>query len=44
MSSQQKYRELVKLLEEVGILQLDTDWAEQIQEMIKRHKEQSNAQ
>lgn len=39
MSDKQKYRELVELLREVGILQLDTDWAEQIQQMIKRHKE-----
>lgn len=39
MSNKQKYQELVELLEEVGVLQLDTDWAEQIQELIERHKE-----
>lgn len=38
MTSLEKYRELVALLEEVGVLQLEDDWAEQIQEMIKDHK------
>lgn len=38
MSTQEKYKELVALLEEVGVLQLDTEWAEQIQKMIIDHK------
>lgn len=38
MTSVEKYRELVALLEEVGVLQLEDDWAEKIQQMIKDHK------
>lgn len=38
MTSLEKYRELVALLEEIGVLQLEQDWAEQIQQMIKDHK------
>lgn len=38
MSSQEKYRELVALLEEVGVLQDDSDWAKLIQQLIKDHK------
>lgn len=30
-----KYKELVELLEEVGVLQLEDDWAIQIQSLIK---------
>lgn len=32
-----KYEELVELLEEVGVLQLEDDWAIQIQSLIKSH-------
>jgi len=38
MTSKQKYEELVELLEEVGVLQLDTEWAEQIQRLIAEHR------
>lgn len=37
MTHREKYRELVALLEECGVLQLDTEWAEQVQQMVKRH-------
>lgn len=33
-----KYRELVELLEELGVLQLDADWALEIQKLIESHK------
>jgi len=32
-----KYKELVDLLDEVGVLQLGDDWALQIQSLIKSH-------
>lgn len=32
-----KYKELVDLLEEVGVLQLEDEWALQIQSLIKSH-------
>ena len=32
------YDELVDLLEEVGVLQLEDDWAMKIQALIKRHR------
>lgn len=35
-----KYRELVDLIKEVGIMQLDDPWAEKIQALVKRHKRQ----
>ena len=38
MTSQEKYRELVALLKECGVLQLDTPWAEQVQRMIENHR------
>lgn len=38
MKSREKYRELVALLEKCGVLQLDTEWAELVQQMVKRHK------
>lgn len=41
MTSREKYRELVALLEECGVLQLDTEWAELVQQMIARHKKSS---
>lgn len=37
-SNVDKYEELVDLLEEVGILQLQDDWAVEIQELIELHK------
>lgn len=33
-----KYDELVELLEEVGVLQLEDEWAEQIQDLITMHR------
>lgn len=33
-----KYRELVELLEELGVLQLDTEWALEIKKLIESHK------
>ena len=33
-----KYDELVDLLEEVGVLQLEDEWAEQIQDLITSHR------
>lgn len=33
-----KYRELVQLLKDTGVLQLDQPWAEEIQKLIKKHK------
>lgn len=33
-----EYLELVELLDEVGVLQLEDDWALQIQELITRHR------
>lgn len=38
MTHREKYRELVALLEECGVLQLDTEWADQVRQMVKRHK------
>ncbi|NMX27069.1 hypothetical protein HBO14_11085 [Pseudomonas sp. WS 5406] len=38
MTHREKYRELVALLEECGVLQLDTEWAEPVQKMVERHK------
>lgn len=32
------YRELVDLLEEVGVMQLDESWAKEIQSLVKKHK------
>lgn len=39
MTFKEKYKELVELLEEVGVMQLDTDWAERIQELVAQHSE-----
>ena len=33
-----KYEELVDLLEEVGVLQLEDEWALQIRDLIKSHR------
>lgn len=33
-----KYKQLVDLLEEVGVLQLEDDWAIQIQSLIEYHR------
>lgn len=33
-----KYEELVELLDEVGVLQLQDDWALQIQALIESHR------
>ena len=33
-----KYRELVELLEDTGVLQLDQPWAEEIKDLIESHK------
>lgn len=33
-----KYEELVDLLEEVGVLQLQDEWAKQIQDLISSHR------
>jgi hypothetical protein len=33
-----EYLELVELLDEVGVLQLEDDWAQQIQELITQHR------
>jgi hypothetical protein len=44
MTSKQKYRELLELLEEVGVMQSEDDWAQQIQELIEQHREQANEQ
>ncbi len=33
-----KYEELVELLDEVGVLQLQDDWALQIQALIEYHR------
>ena len=33
-----KYDELVDLLEEVGVMQLEDEWAEQIQDLVRRHR------
>lgn len=33
-----KYKELVELLEELGVLQYDEEWAIQIRELIESHK------
>lgn len=38
MRPHEKYKELVDLLEHVGVLQLDTEWAELIKKMIKDHQ------
>lgn len=38
-----KYEELVDLLEEVGVLQLDDEWAERIQSLIKRNELEEDA-
>lgn len=35
-----KYRELVGLLKDSGVLSLDQPWAEEIQALIKKHKRQ----
>jgi hypothetical protein len=36
-----KYEELVELLEEVGVLQLEDEWAVQIQKLIAAHKKKT---
>ena len=41
MTSREKYRELVALLDECGVLRLDTEWAELVQQMIARHQKPS---
>ena len=33
-----EYLELVELLDEVGVLQIEDEWAQQIQELITRHR------
>jgi hypothetical protein len=33
-----KYREIVDLLENSGVLQLDEPWAREIQELVKKNK------
>lgn len=33
-----KYRELVELLQKMGVLQLDTEWAVEIKRLIESHK------
>lgn len=38
-----KYKELVDLLEELGILQFDEEWAVQIQQLIKEQKERKSS-
>lgn len=38
MTHREKYRELVGLLEESGVLQHDEEWALRVQKMIKDHK------
>lgn len=35
-----KYRELVDLLKETGVMQLDQPWAQEIQALVKKHKRQ----
>ena len=39
MTYKEKYKELVELLEEVGVLQDDQPWAIQIQEMVEQHED-----
>ena len=39
MNYKEKYKELVELLEEVGVLQDDSPWAEEVQQLIEDHKE-----
>ncbi|WP_426101586.1 hypothetical protein [Pseudomonas sp. PSPC3-3] len=38
MRPHEKYKELVDLLESVGALQLDEEWALLVQQMIKDHR------
>jgi hypothetical protein len=38
MSAQDRYDELVDLLEEVGVMQLEDEWAEQIQDLVTVHR------
>ncbi|QHJ82186.1 MAG: hypothetical protein [Bacteriophage sp.] len=38
-----KYKELVDLLDEVGVLQLEDEWAVQIQSLIKSHAKAEEA-
>jgi len=38
MSNEQKYRELVQLLKDTGVMQLDDPWAQEIQALVKSHK------
>lgn len=38
MTSKEKYKELLDLLDYLGVLQDDSDWAYEIQEMIEHHK------
>lgn len=33
-----KYRELVALLKETGVMQLDQPWALEIQKLVKKHR------
>lgn len=37
------YDELIDLLEEVGVLQLEDEWAMQIQALINRHRSNEEA-
>jgi hypothetical protein len=39
---EEQYKELVNLLDSVGVLQDDSPWAEEIQQMIKDHKSEHN--
>jgi hypothetical protein len=33
-----KYRKLVQLLKDCGVMQLDQPWAQEIQALVKKHK------
>lgn len=36
-----KYKELVDLLREIGVLQDDSEWAIQVHELVKRHRQKA---
>lgn len=38
MSKRDDYNELVELLDEVGVMQLEDEWAEKIQDLITMHR------
>lgn len=43
MTDKLKYKELVSLLQDVGVFQFDADWSRQIAALVKEHKKRKSA-